>query len=228
MNRVRAVRRGPSWRIAMAATEAPVGDDALLPDERALIEGATPGRIAEFASGRHCARLALSRLDPDHAGLPVLRDRRGAPEWPRGVVGSITHCAGWTGAVAARSGGSRLGRGVRALGLDAESIAALPAGVIDVVASQDEREALTRLGGEHPGIPWDTLLFSAKEATYKAWYPLTGILLGHQSIDVDLSPAGGFTGVAAAHDADGREVSHRVRGRWVLGPRVLVVLGVVR
>jgi len=117
---------------------------------------------------------------------------------------------------------------VRALGLDAEPIAALPAGVIDVVASQDEREALTRLGADYPGIPWDTLLFSAKEATYKAWYPLTGILLGHQSIDVDLSPAGGFTGVAVAHDADGREVVHRVRGRWVLGPRVLVVLGVVR
>ena len=160
--------------------------------------------------------------------MPVLARPRGAPEWPPGVVGSITHCAGWTGAVVARSRGSRLGRGVRALGLDAEPIAALPAGVIDVVASQDEREALARLGAEHPGIPWDTLLFSAKEATYKAWYPLTGDPAGSRSHRVDLSPAGGFTGVAAAHDADGRQVAHRVRGRWVLGPRVLVVLGVVR
>ena len=143
------------------------------------------------------------------------------------MVGSITHCAGWTGAVVARSRGSRLGRGVRALGLDAEPIAALPAGVVEVVASQAEREALARLGAEQPGIPWDTLLFSAKEATYKAWYPLTGILLGHQSIEVDLTSAGAFTGVAAAYDASGREVVHRVRGRWGLGPRVLVALGVV-
>ena len=80
---------------------------------------------------------------------------------------------------------------------------------------------------EQPGIPWDTLLFSAKEATYKAWYPLTGILLDHQSIEVDLTSAGAFTGVAAAYDASGRQVVHRVRGRWGLGPRVLVALGVV-
>ena len=211
----------------MAATEAPVGEDALLPVERALVEGATPERTAEFASGRHCARLALSCLDPDHLGVPLLRDGRGAPEWPRGVVGSITHCAGWTGAVVARSRGSRHGRGVRALGLDAEPIAALPAGVVEVVASHDERRALERLGAEQPGIPWDTLLFSAKEATYKAWYPLTGILLDHQSIEVDLTSTGAFTGVAAAYDASGRQVVHRVRGRWGLGPRVLIALGVV-
>ena len=99
--------------------------------------------------------------------------------------------------------------------------------MVEVVASQDEREALARLGAERPGIPWDTLLFSAKEATYKAWYPLTGIVLGHQAIEVDLTPAGTFTGVAMAYDASGREVVHRVRGRWGLGPRVLVALGVV-
>lgn len=211
----------------MAATEAPVGEDALLPVERALIEGATPERTAEFASGRHCARLALSCLDPDHLGVPLLRDHRGAPEWPRGVVGSITHCAGWTGAVVARSRRSPLGRGVRALGLDAEPIAALPAGVVEVIASQDEREALTRLGAERPGIPWDTLLFSAKEATYKAWYPLTGILVAHDAVSVELSPSGRFRAVVAADDPTGRRAVHRVRGQWVVGPRVVVALGLV-
>ena len=62
------------------------------------------------------------------------------------------------------------------------------------------------------------LLFSAKEATYKAWYPLTGIVLSHAEVDVELSPTGTFTGCAAAHDSAGREVVHRVRGRWGLGP----------
>ena len=100
-------------------------------------------------------------------------------------------------------------------------------GCVEVVASEDEREAVARLGAEQPGIPWDTLLFSAKEATYKAWYPLTGAVIGHDAVRVDLSPAGAFTAVARADDASGREVVHRVRGRWVLGPRVLVVLGVV-
>ena len=211
----------------MGATESPVGDDALLPQEGDLVDGASAQRRAEVAAGRHCARLALAALDPGLGRMPVLADPRGAPLWPAGTVGSITHCAGWTGAVAARSRGSRLGRGIRALGLDAEPIVPLPTGVLDVVASAAERAAVARLGGERPGIPWDTLLFSAKEATYKAWYPLAGTVVGHDAVRVELSAAGSFTAVATADDASGREVAHRVRGRWVLGPRVLVVLGVV-
>jgi len=211
----------------MGASEAPVGDDALLPQEGGLVDGASPQRRAEVAAGRHCARLALSALDHDLGRMPVLTDARGAPLWPPGTVGSITHCAGWTGAVAARSRGSRFGRGIRSLGLDAEPVAPLPAGVLDVVGSDAEREALARLAAERPGTPWDTVLFSAKEATYKAWYPLAGTVVGHDAVRVALSPAGSFTAVATADDTTGREVVLSVRGRWVLGPRVLVVLGVV-
>ena len=99
----------------------------------------------------------------------------------------------------ARSRGSWLGRGVRAIGLDAEPVAPLPAGVLDVVASVEEREALARLGRERPGIPWDTLLFSAKEATYKAWYPLTGVVVGHDAVEVDaVAGRAGSRRVAAA------------------------------
>ena len=73
----------------------------------------------------------------------------------------------------------------------------------------------------------DALLFCAKEATYKAWYPLTGIVLSHADVQVGLSSTGRFTGEAAAYDPAGREVVHRVRGRWGIGPRVVVVLGVI-
>jgi len=223
----RGALRGPSWRIGLGVTEALVGDDALLGAERELLAGATPQRRTELATGRHCARVALSCIDPALAGMPVLADARGAPLWPRGTVGSITHCAGWTGAVAARARTSGTGRGIRAVGLDAEPSTPLPAGVLEVVASEPEREAVDRLAGAHPGTPWDTLLFCAKEATYKAWYPLTGIVVGHDAVRVALSPDGSFTAVASADDAAGRRQVHRVRGRWASGPRVLVVLGVV-
>jgi 4'-phosphopantetheinyl transferase EntD len=227
MGRVRAVRRASTSRIALAATQEPVGAEVLLPPERELVRGASAERLAEFAAGRHCAHLALASLDPGLAGMPVLRDRRGAPEWPTGFVGSVTHCAGWSGAVVARSRVSRFGRGVTAIGLDAEPIGPLPVGVVEVVGSVEEREALAGLGAERPGIPWDTVLFCAKEATYKAWYPLTGIVLSHGEVEVELSPTGRFTGHAAAYDRDGREVVHRVRGRWGLGAQVLVAIGVI-
>lgn len=239
MGRERAVRRSRSWRIGFAATEAPSGPQSLLDEEQPLVAGAPPARRAEFATGRHCARLALGSLSPALGRMPVLADARGAPVWPAGVVGSITHCPGWTGAAAARSssgvpvlgrGVPLLGRGVRSIGLDAEPVAPLPPGVLEVVASADERAALERLaglGGERPDIPWDTLLFAAKEAAYKAWYPLAGSVIGHDAVQVQLSASGTFTAVARAEDSAGRVATHRVRGRWVVGPRVLVVLGLV-
>ena len=123
--------------------------------------------MAEFATGRYCAHAALAALLwPADAGLPVLADGRGAPVWPRGVVGSITHCTGWTGAVA-RGGASRCWAGRRRLGMDAEPVGPLPAGVLDVVASASERARVARWGLD-PGVPWETVLFSAKESAFKA------------------------------------------------------------
>ncbi len=227
MGRVRAVRLASASRIGLAVVEGPVGAGVLLAPERGLVEGAGEARLAEFAAGRHASHLALASLDPRLTGMPVLGDHRGAPEWPRGVVGSITHCTGWTGAVVARSRVSRFGRGVAGIGLDAEPIGPLPAGVVEVVASVEERAALARLGAARPGIPWDTLLFCAKEATYKTWYPLTGSVVGHDAVRVELSPGGGFTAVASADDATGQPATLKVHGRWRVGPRVVVVLGVV-
>ena len=227
MGRERAVRRSPPWRLGFAATEADLGPERLLPEERALVDGSSAARRAEFATGRHCAHLALASLSPWFDRMPVLADRRGAPVWPPGVVGSITHCPGWTGAVVARRPGFAPARGARALGLDAGPAAPLPTGVLEVVASDEERTAMSALGRERPGIPWDAVLFSAKEAAFKAWYPLTGTLVAHDAVSLELQPSGRFTAVVTADDPTGRHVVHRVRGRWVVGPRVVVVLGVV-
>ena len=44
------------------------------------------------------------------------------------------------------------------------------------------RCAVVALGGVH--LP--TLIFSAKEAVFKAWYPLTRVWLGYQDAEIDL------------------------------------------
>ena len=214
MGRYRASPRSPFWRIGLGATELLVPADRLLPEERALVTGAGARRLAEFATGRECARVALSRLGAGAAETAVARDARGAPTWPPGVIGSIAHCAGWTGAVVARAGGAF--PGLRGIGLDAEPRMPLPAGVIDVVASGPEPGAVTRLTTEAPGIPWETVLFCAKEATYKAWYPSHGVVVDHDAVQVSLSASGTFTAEALG-----------VRGRWTVGPRVVVTIAVL-
>ena len=73
---------------------------------------------------------------------------------------------------------------ISAIGIDAEPDAPLPDGVLDLVATPAERNrlAVTQLEPDSPN--WDRLLFSAKEAAYKAWFPLVGEWLDAQEAEI--------------------------------------------
>jgi 4'-phosphopantetheinyl transferase EntD len=155
-----------------------------LPEEEPLIARSVPKRRNEFTTVRYCAREALAELGVP-AG-PILKGEKGEPCWPDGVVGSLTHCDGYRGAVVGRS------EVVRSVGIDAEPHGVLPNGVLDAVSLPAERRELAAMPQR---LHWDRILFCAKEATYKAWYPLTLRWLGfedaHVVFDVD---AGGSRG----------------------------------
>jgi 4'-phosphopantetheinyl transferase EntD len=87
-------------------------DVKLFPEEETLIARAVGKRRREFTTARSCARSALAALGV--APMPILPGERGAPQWPPGFVGSITHCAGYRAAAVARS------RDVLTIGVDAE------------------------------------------------------------------------------------------------------------
>ncbi len=152
-----------------------------LPEEEALIATSVATRRSEFVTVRHCARLALQRLGADPA--PILKGEKGEPRWPEGIVGSLTHCKGYRGAVVGRAGA------IRTVGIDAEPHAVLPDGVLPAVSLPIERHQMAALP---PGLHWDRILFCAKEATYKAWFPLTQRWLGFEDahITIDVDPTG--------------------------------------
>jgi 4'-phosphopantetheinyl transferase EntD len=156
----------------VAADEAfgDLPDGVLFPEEEAVVARAVDKRRREFAAARACARAGLARLGVPPA--PILPGLRGAPQWPPGIVGSITHCAGYRASALARAAD------MLALGLDAEPDDRLPDGVLNAVSSADERAGLDALAAAAPGPSWDRLLFCAKEAVYKAWFPLTQRWLG--------------------------------------------------
>jgi 4'-phosphopantetheinyl transferase EntD len=60
-----------------------------------------------------------------------------------------------------------------------------------MVSTPAERARLRDLAAGQPEIFWDCLLFCAKEAVYKAWFPLTGRWLGFADADVTISAADG-------------------------------------
>ncbi|ARX88083.1 hypothetical protein SMD44_07570 [Streptomyces alboflavus] len=135
-----------------------------------------PSRRGEFTTGRHCAHRALAALgQPAESILP---DARGCPEWPGGVVGSITHCDGYRGAAVARTAR------VRSVGIDATPGEPLPDGVLEAVALPEERRRVGDLLARWPAVRWDRALFSAKESVYKTWYPLLRAPLGFEEADV--------------------------------------------
>ena len=159
-------------------------DVRLFPEEEAVLARAVGKRRREFATARACARDALARLGLPPA--PILPGEQGAPQWPQGIAGSITHCSGYRAAAVASA------RNILTIGVDAESDGALPDGVLDVVSLPAERARLRDLASAAPGTSWDRLLFSAKEATYKAWFPLTRRWLGFEDADITISPADGI------------------------------------
>nr|WP_213453342.1 4'-phosphopantetheinyl transferase superfamily protein [Micromonospora sp. NBRC 107566] len=156
-------------------------DAFLYPEEEACIARAVDKRRREFTSARVCARAALAQLGIPPA--PILPGPRGAPAWPAGVVGSMTHCDGYRAAAVA------LGRDVCTIGIDAEPAGPLPDGVLEAIALDPERASVSGLSAAVPGVPWDRLLFSAKEAVYKAWFPLTGAWLDFHQARIDIDPA---------------------------------------
>ncbi len=151
-----------------------------LPEEHHLIARAVESRRREFITSRRCARQALARLGFPPA--PILAGARREPRWPDGAVGSITHCDGYRAAAVART------TDLAGLGIDAEPHGPLPAGVLDLVTTADERDRLLDLSRDHPETHWDRLLFSAKESVYKAWYPLTARWLGFQDARLVFDP----------------------------------------
>ncbi|ANE81138.1 4'-phosphopantetheinyl transferase [Mycobacterium adipatum] len=144
-----------------------------LPEEAPLVARSVAKRRNEFVTVRHCARIALGEIGV--APVPILKGEKGEPCWPDGVVGSLTHCDGFRGAVVARQGE------IRSVGIDAEPHDVLPRGVLDAISLPIERSQLSTLP---TGLHWDRILFCAKEATYKAWFPLTHRWLGFEDAHI--------------------------------------------
>jgi 4'-phosphopantetheinyl transferase EntD len=180
-----------------------------LPEEEPLIARSVAKRRNEFVTVRYCARQALGELGLPP--VPILKGDKGEPCWPDGVVGSLTHCEGFRGAVVGRRAE------VRSVGIDAEPHDVLPKGVLAAISLPDERTELAGLPGN---LHWDRILFCAKEATYKAWFPLTHRWLGfedaHVTFTVDGSGAAGTFSSAILIDpaAESGPPLTALAGRW--------------
>lgn len=147
----------------------------LWPQEAAAMTRAIPTRRAEFAAGRSAARAAMVELGVPPAAIPIGPDR--APVWPAGLTGSIAHCDGYCIAAVAYKDS------IKTLGIDIEPATPLAPDLIDIICTPAERAWLTEQ--PDPGLT-AKMIFSAKEAVYKAQYPLTGSIIGFDAVTLTM------------------------------------------
>lgn len=166
------------------------------PAEATAVATAIPRRQAEFAAGRAAARAALCALGHAPVAIPAGSQRQ--PLWPPGIGGSIAHAAGLAVAALRRGG---------PLGIDIETDAALEPDLWPLICTPAETAALP----DRDRGAYVRQVFSAKEAVFKAQFPVTGAMLGFDAVTVRLTGAGfvaRFTrrtgSFAAGHEVQGR------------------------
>lgn len=181
-----------------------VNYESLHPLEQRLASTAVDRRKSEFGDARWCAHQALR--EAGYTGdEPILRGTGGMPLWPAGFTGSLSHTAGLRAAVVAPT------TALWSMGLDVEIAEPLPEGVLSMIARSGELAQLKRLADQ--GIDCaDRLLFCAKEATYKAWYPLAHRWLDFDEAHIDLRDDGTVVVYLLARPAP----VPIIEGRWVV------------
>lgn len=119
-------------------------------------------RKIEYSTGRKCALEAIQLVDPSWSVVPGIH-KDGSPQWPKGFTGSITHSRGIVLAIVGKTSD------FDSVGVDIEKI----------VLTERAAKLISRIATEYRtfnNISQSVLfsiIFSGKEALFKALYPLT-------------------------------------------------------
>jgi len=183
---------------------------SLAKEERAFLDSLSPARKPTWLAGRIALHEALRDLGLDCG--PILSAKRGSPELPDGVTGSISHKRTLAVALAARKSDGL------SLGVDIEPVPApsTEAGwnnrpdISSRVMTPEELAALASV--PEAGRRLEVVLhFSIKESLYKAINPLVGRYVSFQEATVLPRPDGsvGVTLTLTQHEGP-----FSVEARW--------------
>jgi 4'-phosphopantetheinyl transferase EntD len=185
-----------------SAVRDPADPVELHPEEAPYVARAVEKRQREFASGRACARRAMAELGLEPRAIPT--GSRREPLWPDGVVGSVTHTAGFCAAAVT------IRAAYAGIGIDAEPDGPLSEAVMERVCGPGELGAASGLGLDR--ATFARVVFSAKEAVYKCQFPASGAYLGFHDVRLELEDGSlrAVLAVAAGPYLRG----HVFRGSW--------------
>lgn len=185
-----------------AFADLPVGLPAGCAGVRIGVASVSPmapdsARRAEFIAGRLAAAESMRRVGVVDGGV-LGRTSDGAPAWPDGIIGSISHHSGVACAVVSAD--------ARGLGVD---IAPL---LSDARLVAVTRRCLSEAERSRWPEPREvTVVFAAKESIYKAARPLVGRYIGFDEADIIEQSGGSWTARL------GERLASEISLGWVTG-----------
>lgn len=196
---------------AVLTASAPIDDHvaALLPAERDGLAQASPSRQREYATGRWLAHALLREQGEHDLAIPRNADR--TPRWPIGWVGSITHSESACAVALARAD-ARLG-----IGIDLEPDRAVKPGLERMICFGDELAWIAAAGEGGIGRRC-RLVFSAKEAVYKAFHPRTRRVWRFAEVALEIDLDREIFEARLPADAGPATITGRIlrRGGWIV------------
>lgn len=141
------------------------------------MEEEVPKRKAHFLGGRYCAHQALEMMHGNNEILPIKKGEEGAPIWPEGVIGSITHNENFVGAVVADK------KNLRGVGIDTEKI--LGPQSVNMVEGLVATDKEKKDSISFDPFEYFTLIYSAKESIFKCLHPLVKKYIEFHDVNID-------------------------------------------
>ncbi|MGH8274217.1 MAG: 4'-phosphopantetheinyl transferase family protein [Gammaproteobacteria bacterium] len=155
----------------------------LMREEKTIVGNAVDKRRREFAAGRTCARSILREFGFS-GNLTIGKDKYGAPVWPEGIVGSISH----TDDVCVVSIGRKTPE-MTSLGVDVEKDTRLDPDLMNLVCDELEEETCCN-SQIKDSLRLAKVIFSAKESLYKCLYPIIRTVLNFKDVHIQLDVSG--------------------------------------
>ncbi len=175
-------------------------------------QAARNSRAAERDAGRRAALRALRRLGCHEGALDS--QANGAPVWPRGFVGSISHTVGQCISIVARRDD------FVSVGVDIEPFIGIPPDLWSTICTPAELDWLRY--GRNDQEDLARLIFSAKESVYKCQFPETDRFLEFTDVRLCLDLCSHHFSVGQTSDTTLDQVLLRILGSWAVADSWLV------
>ncbi|MBE1282086.1 MAG: 4'-phosphopantetheinyl transferase superfamily protein [Rhodobacteraceae bacterium] len=189
-----------------------------LPEEMAgLSPRAVEKRRREFSAGRHAVRLSQKSLGEPSLPVRVGPDR--APIWPDGLVGGVSHTRTCAVGVVGRSSSHR------AVSVDVEEDVPLKAPLLEEICLDSE---IDWLNTQDDPLRFAKLIFSAKEAAYKAQFPITRTVYGFSGMETYWDLENGRFSAFFTSEVAPFAKGDRIDGRFAIGEGIIVTAAELR